>query len=115
LNKGKLNPDSGLPERAKALETLLSNLPGAAYECSPGAPWIVHYISDGVMALTGYPSESFTSHEFNWADITHPDDFPALSALVDEALSAQRQFSTSYRIICASFEKAKIITDLLWS
>lgn len=103
-NEPEPNPIAPLPGGVEALATMLSNLPGAAYECSLDAPWTMIYLSAGVQALTGYPPQIFTNGELAWGDITHPDDLPPLQSIVDEAIRAGRQFSASYRIRCASGE-----------
>jgi len=83
------------------LSTLLSNLPGAAYQCAVDAPWTISYISPGVHALTGYLPKLFARGELTWAAITHPEDLPVLTKVVDEAVGAKQPFSVSYRIRCA--------------
>ena len=98
-----------LPGGDDAQLALLSGLPGAAYECSPHAPWHIFFFSEGVKELTGFSPQTFTEGALTWADIVHAEDLPGLDEVVDQAVESGSQFSASYRITCASGEEKWVL------
>jgi len=88
-----------LKEREDLLRSLLSNFPGAAYRCANNASWTMFYLSDAVAQLTGYHAEDFIGDsKITFTAITHPDDAPRISSLVQQALDERRVFDIEYRI-----------------
>src|SRR5919205_306655 len=63
-----------LHESQRALATLLSNLPGMAYRCRNDRDWTTEFVSDGVLALTGYRAHDFVEHRVAYNDLIHPED-----------------------------------------
>lgn len=100
---------ASLPGGEDALVALLSGLPGAAYECSPHAPWHIFFFSEGVTELTGFSPQTFADGTLAWADIVHFEDLPHLDVVVDRAVETGSQFSASYRIKCASGEQKWVL------
>lgn len=83
----------------KLLGSLLSNFPGAAYRCENNAQWTMHYLSDAVKQLTGYPASDFLVHGVrSLTDITHPEDRQRVNDEVQKALAAREAFDIQYRI-----------------
>jgi PAS domain S-box-containing protein len=83
----------------KLLGSLLSNFPGAAYRCENNAEWTMHYLSDAVKQLTGYPASDFLVHGVRRLnDITHPDDREFIHNEIQKALAAREAFDIQYRI-----------------
>jgi PAS domain S-box-containing protein len=101
--------EEALRESERRLSTLLSNLPGMAYRCPTTPPWPLTYASDGVLALTGRPSEDFLEQRISWGDIVHPDDLANVEQEVAAALESRRQFSVVYRIVHASGEERWVL------
>ncbi len=94
-----------LKEREDLLRSLLSNFPGAAYRCANNASWTMYYLSDAVAQLTGYKAEDFIGDsKITFTAITHPDDVPRISTLVQHALDEHRVFDLEYRICRADGE-----------
>lgn len=89
-----------LRERERTLSTLMANLPGMAFRCSPHAPWPFEFASEGCLALTGYRPEAFyAGGEVTWASIIHPDDLAAVQQASEAAFSARQQLTVAYRIL----------------
>jgi diguanylate cyclase (GGDEF)-like protein/PAS domain S-box-containing protein len=93
-----------LADSQRQLATLVDKLPGVAYRCGIDVPWLMHYISSGAEALTGWSAEAFMAGELGWMDIIHPADRRAVSDAVDRAVHAQGSFSATYRVITKSGE-----------
>ena len=88
-----------LLERERTLSTLMANLPGMAFRCSPRAPWPFEFASEGCLALTGYRPEVFyVGGEVSWASIIHPDDYQAVQRASEAAYAARQQLTVAYRI-----------------
>jgi PAS domain S-box-containing protein len=92
-----------LKERERQLSTLLSNLPGMAYRCLNDNDWTMTFVSDGCMALTGYPSGSLVENRVvAYADLIVPADVEMVWNEVQEALLRKRPFCMNYRIKTAN-------------
>jgi PAS domain S-box-containing protein len=90
--------DRRLREREEDLRTLIANVPGAVYRCGIGAPWRVSQMSEGVLAITGYPAHEFLRGAVTFGDIILNDDLPEVERAVATAMGDRRPFSIEYRI-----------------
>lgn len=100
----RLEAEAKLRESKRQLATLIDNLPGLVYRCSPGAPWPFSLISEGAEVLTGYPVSDFEEHRITWGGIIHPDDLALVEEMVRDGLEKQRIFNVIYRIITRAGE-----------
>lgn len=91
-----------LRESERALTTLVSNLSGFAYRCKNDSDWTMEYISEGVLALTGYPSSDFLSQNVTYNSIIHPEDRVMVWRDIQQALQENRPFQIVYRIRTAA-------------
>ncbi|MEW6249154.1 MAG: PAS domain S-box protein [Planctomycetota bacterium] len=83
----------------RALRTLLSNLPGMAYRCRNDAAWTMEYVSEGCVALTGYPATDIMHNaRLAWADLIHPADRAQVWTNVQAGVAAREPFRLTYRI-----------------
>lgn len=77
----------------------IANLPGAVYRCEIDSDWTMHYISEQVLELTGYPpSELIGSAGRAFASVIHPDDRADVEAEVTAAVQRDESFVCEYRI-----------------
>lgn len=90
--------EEALSERERAMQTLVSSLPGVAYRCLNEPSWPLEYISDQVRDLVGYGPEDFLSSRVAWAQLIHPDDAGRVWDEVQAAVSQARPFQLEYRI-----------------
>jgi len=92
--------EARLQEREHTLSTLMANLPGMAYRCNVHRQsWYLDFASEGCLALTGWPPESFLpGGPLSWDRIVHPEDLERLANEVQLTLSERRQLATTYRI-----------------
>jgi PAS domain S-box-containing protein len=97
--------EARLRENEGRLRSLIGNIPGTCYRCALDADWTMHFISDAVETLTGYPVSDFLTGVRTYASVIHPDDVEPLARIVDEA-SRQRPFvfEVEYRIVHRSGE-----------
>ncbi|MDN7023300.1 PAS domain S-box protein [Methanoculleus sp. FWC-SCC1] len=81
------------------LSTLLSNLLGMAYRCRNDRSWTMEFLSDAVVAITGYaPEDLVENRRVAYADLIHPDDRDKVWQEVQAALAEQKPFQTIYRL-----------------
>lgn len=86
----------------RRLSTLMSNLPGIAYRCLNNRDWTMEFISEGCMALTGYPPSDLVGNaELSYNDIIVPEDRDMVWETVQKALSEKRPYQITYRIRAA--------------
>lgn len=107
-NGGASQSDGGSPvagfesdparEERRALEALISNLPGMVYRCRiPDLQ--MEYISEGVEEITGYPRARFQPvGDLTYLSLLEPDDLQAADVLIQEALAKRGQYTVTYRI-----------------
>ena len=69
-----------LKQTAEQLSFLTDSLPIVPYTCKAEGDFVATYISSGVVGVTGYQPENFTSNASFWADHIHPDDRPRIFA-----------------------------------
>ncbi len=92
-----------LQETQRILSTLMSNLPGMAYRCRNQDDWMMEFVSEGCLDLTGYqPADLLYNTVVSYASLIHPDDRADVFKTIQEALDAQRPFRCTYRIITAT-------------
>ena len=95
-----------LMESRRAMETLLSNLPGMAYRCRNERNWIMEYVSGGCLELTGYqPEDIMEGGRTTYGDIIHPEDREKVWQEVQRALLSRSNYRMTYRIKTASGEE----------
>ncbi|MFB6160762.1 MAG: PAS domain S-box protein [Haloferacaceae archaeon] len=89
-----------LAERTRRLETLISNLPGMVYRCRNDPAWPMETVEGEAESLTGYDAATLERNEVEWgAEVIHPDDRERTWEAVQDALSAEGSFETTYRIL----------------
>lgn len=91
--------EAALRESRRTIQTLLDNLPGAAYRCRSDKQWSMCFISDGIADMTGYePSDLVENRLLSYADVIHPDDRERVEKQVMDAIAQRRSFEIEYRI-----------------
>ncbi|PUB86144.1 MAG: hypothetical protein DBP02_03835 [gamma proteobacterium symbiont of Ctena orbiculata] len=88
-----------LRDSRRTVQTLLDNLPGAAYRCKKDQYWSMIFISDGITEITGYkPSELINNQLLSYADVIHPKDRGIVSKQITAAIDKGVTFEIEYRI-----------------
>jgi PAS domain S-box-containing protein len=94
------NAEDALKESEERFRSLVSNLPGIVYRCALDEYWTMHFISDAVQDLTGYPASDFLQNRvLAFADVIHPDDTELVDRAVTQAVEAKRSYEMEYRIV----------------
>lgn len=95
--------EEALQETQRILSTLMSNLPGMAYRCRAQEDWMMEFVSEGCLDLTGYqPADLLYNTVVSYQSLIHPEDRADVFTTIQAALDAQRPFRCVYRIITAT-------------
>lgn len=96
------NIEQALVESERSKSVLLSHLPGLAYRCQYDPEWTMLYVSDGCLALTGYPPESLLhNRDLSFNDLIAPEYRELLWKEWENALARREPFKYEYQIITA--------------
>lgn len=88
-----------LSESRRQLSSLLHALPGAAYRCTCNSHFDeVIFVSEGILPLTGYTAEEFTTRKVVLRDLMPPDDAARVQKTICAAMADHRGFESEYRI-----------------
>lgn len=94
-----------LTESRRKLMTLMQSLPGMAYRCLNDSRFTMKFVSQGVVALTGYTAEQLVDNRvIDYKQIIHPDDLQGVYDTVEGGLKENRAFEMEYRIVTATGE-----------
>jgi PAS domain S-box-containing protein len=82
------------------LRSMVDNIPGALYRGACDRDWTMHWLSDEVETLTGYPASDFIDNSVRtFASVIHPEDRGYVEQSVAQAVDARRPFNLEYRIV----------------
>jgi PAS domain S-box-containing protein len=82
------------------LRSLVDNIPGALYRGACDRDWTMHWLSDEVETITGYPASEFIHNSVRtFASVIHPDDRDYVERSVAQGVDARRPFNLEYRIV----------------
>ncbi|MDM8519952.1 PAS domain-containing protein [Anaerolineales bacterium HSG6] len=99
-SSNKTQPNQKFEEK---LETLVSNIPGAIYQCNFDTSWTMRFISDMIETISGYYASDFIQNNVRtYASIIHPDDRKMVEMIVQEKVKQKIPFIIEYRIIHAN-------------
>ena len=78
---------------------LVASVPGAVYLCEVSPPWKDTLMSSGVFALTGYTAADLLRPDgITIDDLTFPEDLPAVTRQLEEAITTGQPYEARYRI-----------------
>jgi PAS domain S-box-containing protein len=82
------------------LRSMVDNIPGALYRGAWDRDWTMHWLSDAVEVITGYPASDFIDNSGRtFASVVHPEDRAYVERSVAQAVDARQPFSLEYRIV----------------
>lgn len=88
-------------ESEQRFKTVISNIPGITYRCIADKEWTMHFISDEVERMAGYPAADFIfNKKRTYASIIHPDDLEKTYSIMNQ-LNGRETFHLEYRLINA--------------
>jgi PAS domain S-box-containing protein len=79
--------------------SLVDNIPGITYRCAIDAAWTMHYMSEQVLWLTGYPASDFVGNAVrSYTSIIYPTDSEHVDNEVNTAIQSGAPWDIEYRI-----------------
>lgn len=89
-----------LKESREQLQSILSNLSGAAYRCWFDEDYTMKYISEKIFDISGYHAEDFIDNKTrSFASIIHPGDRDLCNKNIMQASLLKTHYEFEYRII----------------
>lgn len=89
-----------LNQNREQLNSILTNLAGAAYRCYFDEQYTMKYISEKIFDISGYHASEFIGNaERSFAAIIHPEDQEFCRQKIQEAVSKKTAYEFEYRII----------------
>jgi PAS domain S-box-containing protein len=89
-----------LDKSREQLNSIMSNLVGAAYRCEMDENYTVKYISEKIFDISGYPHSDFRYNTVrSYASIIHPEDIEICRTNIFEASQNKTSYEFEYRII----------------
>lgn len=102
--------NKALQESQQIMSTIVGTLPGIVYKSNAQKGWVLEFISDGCLEMTGFePSELLGKSYDSSAPLIHPEDVGVVKYSVKEALDARRPFRIKYRIVKADGEQRWVL------
>lgn len=94
----RFQADEAIRESRRSHDTLIRNLPGAAYRCRNDDDWTMEFISDGVEPLSGYEAADFMNRTVSWNSLIVPDDRQRVRKGIQNSLRQRTSFKFEYSI-----------------
>lgn len=89
-----------LNQSREQLNSILSNLAGAAYRCYFDEQYTMKYISEKIFDISGYHASEFLDNKkVSFVKIIHPDDLELCRMSILEATKEKRHYEFEYRFI----------------
>jgi PAS domain S-box-containing protein len=105
-------PSDGWATDQRMLSSLLSNLPGIVYRCRDDDAWTMEFLSEGVLALTGYTAVDLLGNaHVRYEDLILDDDRARIRRTVEDAVRGEQSYDIEYRIRRADGE-VRIVHEL---
>ncbi len=87
-------------ENEERLGSLIANIPGAVYRCTPLPERRMEFVSELIWELSGFPSTDFLDDRAQtFTSITHPEDLPQVLAALQEGVSRRQPYVADYRVV----------------
>jgi PAS domain S-box-containing protein len=88
-----------LHQSEQRYRSMLDNLPGTIYRCQNDTDRNMLFISDDVLALTGYRAEDFLNRQhLSFNDLILPEDLELVRKQVNSSVQQKLRFEVEYRI-----------------
>ena len=89
-----------LKESREQLQSILSNLAGAAYRCYFDEDYTMQYISERIFEISGYHAQDFIENKIrSYTSIIHPEDRDLCRNNITQATLLKTNYEFEYRLI----------------
>ena len=88
-----------LKESERLYRALTEAIPCAIYRCACDDDWTMHFLSDAILEVSGYPASDFIGNSVRtYASIIHPDDRKHVRECVLDGVARKESYAVEYRI-----------------
>lgn len=82
------------------IESVASRLNGFFYRCQNDATYTMLFMTDGIEALTSYPTSEFLNNRVRtFTSIVEPKDVPSVDAAVGKGVETKSKWEIDYRLV----------------
>jgi PAS domain S-box-containing protein len=86
--------------QANVIESVASRLNGFFYRCQNDAGYTMLFMTDGIEALTGYPTSEFLNNRVRtFTSVVEPTDVPSVDAAVGAGVEKKSKWEIDYRLM----------------
>jgi PAS domain S-box-containing protein len=86
--------------QANVIESVASRLNGFFYRCQNDAGYTMLFMTDGIEALTGYPTSEFLNNRVRtFTSVVEPADVPSIDAAVGAGVEKKSKWEIDYRLM----------------
>ncbi|MGI6711377.1 MAG: PAS domain S-box protein [Bacillota bacterium] len=99
----RLKIEAALKESEAKYRALVSNVPGAIFQCKNDRNWTMEYISQEIEAITGYQASVFINNaERSYTSIIYEEDREFVYRTVQKGIEKKQPYKLDYRLVHAS-------------
>lgn len=99
----RLEIEAALKESETKYRALVSNVPGAIFQCKNDRDWTMEYISQEIEVITGYQASVFINNaERSYTSIIYEEDREFVYRMVQEGIEKKKPYKLDYRLVHAS-------------
>ncbi|GEM_PF-2335073 len=78
--------------------SIVTNIPGAVYRAEPEAARALRFVTEPIREIAGRAASEFLEHRVTLGALIEPEDAPAVSRAIEEAMAARKPYVVEYRI-----------------
>jgi PAS domain S-box-containing protein len=88
-----------LRDSERRYRDLVADMPSVVFRCANDRAWTMEFVSEAIVAVTGYPAEDFLyNRRRTYESIIHPDDRARVWDVVHQAVEHHQPYAVEYRI-----------------
>nr|WP_315239650.1 PAS domain-containing protein [uncultured Albidiferax sp.] len=89
--------EQALSASQQQIQTMTHSIPGVVMRAVADGKWSIHYMSDAMADIIGWPASAFVSGEVSLPMLTHPDDLPGVLSSLEKALTEHTTYDIEHR------------------
>ncbi|MCS6832186.1 MAG: PAS domain-containing protein, partial [Flammeovirgaceae bacterium] len=89
-----------IKQSREQFNSIINNMRGIAYRCALDEHYTMHFISDEIERVTGFPAQDFIyNQKRSFSSIIYPEDLPKVDSTVYEAVQKRVPYELEYRLL----------------
>nr|WP_315187188.1 PAS domain-containing protein [uncultured Albidiferax sp.] len=91
--------EQALNASQQQIQTMTHSIPGVVLRAVADDHWNIHYMSDAMATISGWPASAFVAGELSLPLLTHPDDLPNVLTHLETALAEHTTYDVEHRLL----------------